>query len=104
MPAKGFLGRFKKKQDEQAGKEEAPGPPQHSERGDQSMQYVVLPSALEYSGVRKKEVAPVTKEGKEEPPAESMADSKGELPRCPACGWAIGFEDTACMNCGRKLR
>lgn len=104
MPSKGFLGRLRRKTSEHAGLEDKLQPPRHNERGDQSMQYIYSPSALEYHGVRRKESPPAGEESKEVPAAEVKPKPDGELPRCPACGWAIGFEDTVCMNCGQKLR
>lgn len=104
MPRKGFLGRFKKKRVELEGKEDLSGLPQHNERVDQSMQYIESPSALEYAGIKKNVAAPTAHESKKTPEANKTKELTGELPRCPVCGWAIGFEDTVCMNCGKRLR
>ncbi|MEM3038314.1 MAG: zinc ribbon domain-containing protein [Thermoplasmata archaeon] len=104
MPSKGLLGRLRRKTSEHPGAEDRAQPPKHNERSDQSMQYIYSPSALEYPGVKKKESPPAREESKEIPEAKGKTKPEGELPRCPACGWAIGFEDTVCMNCGQKLR
>lgn len=104
MLGRGFLGKFKKKRVEHIGKEDLPGPPHRNERADQSMQYIESPSALEYAGIKRKVAAPTAHESKEAPGADNKTELTGELPRCPACGWAIGFEDTVCMNCGKRLR
>jgi hypothetical protein len=104
MPIEGFLGRFRKKSKERQPEEPLSQPPTHNERWDQSMRYIESPSALEYPGVKRKEKISAKDEAK-----EIRADSRAsliakELPRCPSCGWAVGFEDSVCMNCGQRLK
>lgn len=68
-------------------------------RGDERP-YMPSPSALQYPGVRPEpKIEPAPKPA----PAEMPKEKKEGLPRCPNCGWSIGYMDTKCSNCGLAL-
>ena len=108
MPGFGLRKFFKKKS---AGAEqiEPATLPKKERENDQSMMYIRTPSALEYPGMKSvPEKEEASKPGKEKVApgikAEQKKKKEENLPRCPKCGWAIGFEDNACTNCGEVVR
>ncbi|HUW43245.1 MAG TPA: hypothetical protein VMW02_03310 [Thermoplasmata archaeon] len=65
-----------------------------------SLPYVESPAALQYPGVKPSENAPAPAE----PKAVEIPRPANSLPRCPGCGWSVGFTDEKCSNCGHILR
>jgi len=65
-----------------------------------SLPYVESPAALQYPGVKSIENAPAPTK----PKTVEIPRPANSLPRCPGCGWSVGFSDEKCSNCGRVLR
>jgi len=105
MPGLNLKKIFKRKKKEEKREDDIPLPKEEGAR-DTSMQYVDSPSALDYPGTKSKipKAAPEKKTKDIKPETgQNEQPKKGELPRCPKCGWATGFEDNSCMNCGFKF-
>jgi len=68
--------------------------------GGSSLPYVESPTALQYPGVKSVETAPAPAK----PKTVEIPRPANSLPRCPGCGWSVGFTDEKCSNCGRILR
>jgi hypothetical protein len=68
--------------------------------GGASLPYVESPAALQYPGVKSVENAP----SPAAPKTIEIPRPANSLPRCPGCGWSVGFTDEKCSNCGRLLR
>jgi hypothetical protein len=68
--------------------------------GGASLPYVESPTALRYPGVKSTENAPAPAK----PKIVEIPRPANSLPRCPGCGWSVGFTDEKCSNCGRILR
>jgi hypothetical protein len=80
---------------------EAQQKPLGGEIGDgASLPYVESPHALQYPGVKPPENSPAPAK----PRAVEISRPVNSLPRCPGCGWSVGFSDEKCSNCGRILR
>lgn len=62
--------------------------------------YVYSPSAVQYPGVKVEPKAePAPKPARVEPVKK---DASG-LPKCPKCGWSVGYTDGKCSNCGSTI-
>ena len=69
-------------------------------KSKEEMPYVPSPSAMQYPGVKAEpKAAPAPKPAAIEP---AKKDASG-LPKCPKCGWSIGYTDTKCSNCGSAI-
>ena len=64
-----------------------------------SLPYLESPRALQYPGVKSTEIAPAPAK----PKTVEIPRPANNLPRCPGCGWSVGFTDEKCSNCGRVL-
>jgi len=103
MARLGFKNLLKKKPREKEPEESSAG--ELGKREDASISYVQSPSALEYPEMRKKhaEAEKKTMQEQAQQPETQKQKEPSSLPRCPDCGWAIGYEENVCSNCGRQL-
>ena len=105
MPSLNIRGLFRKKKGEDQEVEKTSSSPESIRKEDASMSYVHSPSALEYPDLRSKEPPEKKVPAKEyKKKAKEKGAEEAGLPRCPNCGWAIGFNDRECRNCGNVLR
>jgi hypothetical protein len=70
------------------------------ERPKENTPYVSSPSALQYPGVRPEPKAEPTPKPAQIEPAKTGASG---LPKCPKCGWSVGYTDAKCSNCGSAI-
>lgn len=69
--------------------------------GESSLPYVESPSALQYPGITpQKKPEPQARPG----PVVLPRPAEPGLPKCPQCGWSVGYTDMRCSNCGFVLR
>ena len=66
----------------------------------EEMPYVPSPSAMQYPGVMAEpKVEPAPKPA----PIEPVKKDASGLPKCPKCGWSVGYTDRKCSNCGSEI-
>lgn len=63
--------------------------------------FVQAPSALQYPGVM---AEPVSEPAPEPAPKKDAKDGGAGLPRCPKCGWSVGYTDRTCSNCEQAIQ